>query len=664
MLNYRRSNILRNLIIVMVIFFLHNYASAQEEVHFNKIRVKAGRYITFSGKTTYCEKETEFTLADTIDYFISKRNVKKNTDQFYGKLKKRLQRRDDRISKTLYKVTFGKDQKTKKQVQTVESSISYFHPYRNRTIRNLYFKELNVFGTDIKDTAKVVRGPYHFLNRFHIPTHDRVINNNLLIREGDRINPMIMADNERVLRQLPFIKDAKIMVARRPSSGADVAVVTRDVFPLRFDINPSVLSGNRFGFSNINLFGTGHELETELLFNDRDRNVSHDTYLNIRNVRGTFISSSINVANSFSKEGAGVQFFRDFYTPNTLYAGGGEISRYRIRQIFLPNGQILGPNSDLTNSFELNSTQSTQDIWIGRAFTGIENLPIFLDLRRWRLLAAARINRVKFSDRPPVNETNNELFHHRTRFIASIGLSSRHYYKDVLVNFFGRTEDIPAGNLIQWTAGYEIGEFKSRKYAGIRFAKGDFIPNFGYLRGELNTGSFMYDGQLEQGVVQTKFGYFTRLYNYDFLKFRLFFNLEYTVGIRRRDLEIVDLNDPYGIRGFQSILLAGTRRFVFSQETVLFTPIYLAGFRVAAFNFIDVAFLKGTPFEGKTYSAVGVGVRMRNENLAFNTIQFRFAFYPFRPDDMGARDFVFSTRVSEPVEDFDLRGPDVVKFRN
>ncbi len=633
----------------------------QEEVHFDSVKVKKDHYITFGGKTIYCRTDTVLILADTVDYFQSRWNTTEQSDKFYGKIKKRLKRKDNRINRTLYKVAFGKDQSSKPKTQ-VESGMNYFRPYRNRTVSSIHLKKLDIFGTNIKDTAKVAKKPLLYLNKLHVNTHNRIIYHNLLLEEGHILKPAEAADSERILRQLPYIKDAKLMVAKRSGRRADVAVVTKDVFPLRIDFSPSIISGNSFGFSNINIFGTGHEFQTELNFNDRDRDVSHDSYLKIRNIRGTFVDSWINVAESFSKSGAGVLLFRDFVTPNTLYAGGGEFSRYTFRDIVLPNGQKLGSNAEDPQATIIKSIRNTQDVWIGRAFNGISDLPAFLDLRRWRMLAAIRLNRVAFSERPQVSENNNEPFHNRTRILLSVGLSSRHYYKDVLVNLFGRTEDIPAGNLLQLTVGQEFGQFKNRKYLGVKFTKGDFIPHFGYLRGEIDYGGFYNNGDVEQGVMQTKFNYFTRLYTYHFLKIRFFLNMKYTVGIRRANREIIDFDDPFGIRGYGSVEHSGTRRFIIDQESVFFTPIYFLGFRLVAFTFMDVGFLSGLPFSGPMQGALGGGIRLRNENLAFNTIQFRFGYYPNAPFDMSPTDFVFSTKVSEPIQDFDLREPTVVEF--
>jgi len=340
-------------------------------VHFDTVRIDAGHYLSFGNKVIFCPRDTVLILADTIDYFQSRHDITAKSHEFYSKLKTQLESKDGKFSEVFYKVTFGKDRLPNKEVRDVEASVDQFSPYGDQLIGTLSLKKLDIFGTDIDDTTLQVEGTKKFLNKLHIKTNDQIIYNNLILERGAVLRPTKVADNERILRQLPFIKDARILVspAQILSPEVDMVIITKDVFPLKFDVNPQEVSDGRFGLSNINLFGTGNELETDLIVNDRgDRGMGHDSYLKMRNIRGSFVSASLNVANSFSKEGAGIVFLRDFFTPNTTYAGGGELSRYTFREMRLSNGQILSPLTNIDTAIEISSTRNTQDFWIGRSF--------------------------------------------------------------------------------------------------------------------------------------------------------------------------------------------------------------------------------------------------------------------------------------------------------
>jgi hypothetical protein len=63
----------------------------------------------------------------------------------------------------------------------------------------------------------------------------------------------------------------------------------------------------------------------------------------------------------------------------------------------------------------------------------------------------------------------------------------------------------------------------------------------------------------------------------------------------------------------------------------LFTPWVLLGFHIAPLAFVDVAFIapKGnTVFYDKPFMGLGGGLRTRNENFVFGTIELKCYYYP------------------------------------
>ncbi len=70
------------------------------------------------------------------------------------------------------------------------------------------------------------------MNKTHFNTNENIIRKNLLFSEGDTISPLILSDNERILRQLPYIDDARIIVVPVSDDEADIVVYTKDVYSL------------------------------------------------------------------------------------------------------------------------------------------------------------------------------------------------------------------------------------------------------------------------------------------------------------------------------------------------------------------------------------------------------------------------------------------------
>jgi hypothetical protein len=70
---------------------------------------------------------------------------------------------------------------------------------------------------------------------------------------------------------------------------------------------------------------------------------------------------------------------------------------------------------------------------------------------------------------------------------------------------------------------------------------------------------------------------------------------------------------------------------IFNFEFVLFSPWYFYGFRFAPFAFADVGLISQSRYafkNSRTYAAIGAGIRIRNESLAFKTIILSFGYIP------------------------------------
>ena len=121
---------------------------------------------------------------------------------------------------------------------TIIKSEAYFTPFAGKVIRNIYYRKVKVFGPrNINDTAftssmKLLR----LANRLHYDSRQWVIRQSLFFREDQRVDPFELADNERYLRNRPFIQDARIYVKSAAGDSIDVEVVTKDLFEYGADL--------------------------------------------------------------------------------------------------------------------------------------------------------------------------------------------------------------------------------------------------------------------------------------------------------------------------------------------------------------------------------------------------------------------------------------------
>lgn len=617
----------------------------------DSVFVRGRSFLILADSSLYVENDTIIVFPDSVAIKLKKDETHRS-DEFYGKIKERLYK--TKFTKRLYKLLFKEPKREEpKKAPTIVTGNKYDR-FNGKTIDKIIVKKLEIFGTSINDTTK--RSDNWWLkigNKLHTYTRGRVIRNNIFFKTGDRVDPDLIVDSERILRALPFVRDSRIYLV--PGESEDVVnaiVVVKDVWSISFDGDASGPDRWDFRLTERNLFGLGHELSNEISFSQQENpQAGYAATYTINNIKNTFITGRFNFVSSQNLDRTEVNIFRNFITPETKYAGG----------IRITNQNNLVQRVEPDEVVEFFSKFNNQDFWLGRSYAINRT-----DNARSNLQLAARYSRIRFLERPLVSEDSNQLFFDSDLYLFSVGYSRRSYEKSSLIVGYGRTEDIPEGALYEITVGRDINEFNSRNYIATKLSWGGYLGRVGYVRPEITVGGFIRSERLEQGVLNLNVSYFSNLYRWKRLNFRQFFNVDFKSGIRRFDNEFITINDDFGVRGLNSIFLRGTRRLSLQSETVVFTPIYFIGFRMAMFTFIDVAVVNNSSsrlFRNQFYQGYGVGFRFRNENLAFNTIQIRFAWYPNTPVDAVNYDFDATGTASLQIGDFDVREPAILEFR-
>jgi outer membrane protein assembly factor BamA len=147
-----------------------------------------------------------------------------------------------------------------------------FQRYKDRIIRRIQIQTLE-FGVSIADTSsKGTDKLKRLANKLHSDTHDYVIRNNLYFSEGEKLSPYLMGDNERHLRDLPFLQDARILVRRVNGSkdSVDVYILTKDVLSLGGTFRMHSSQSISLGLSEDNFHGWGDKIQGQA-FLDLDR---------------------------------------------------------------------------------------------------------------------------------------------------------------------------------------------------------------------------------------------------------------------------------------------------------------------------------------------------------------------------------------------------------
>ncbi|MBN2523595.1 MAG: hypothetical protein JXB24_09995, partial [Bacteroidales bacterium] len=173
------------------------------------------------------------------------------------------------ITKKIYDyIVISPDARLSKNI-TSTSDINYLE-HSGKRIRNIKINRLNVFGSDInypayEDPNKIEK----LLNKTHINTNEKIIRKNLLFSEGDTISPLELSDNERIIRQLPFIDDARIIVFPVSENEADILILTKDVYSLGAELSFSGIKKGYLSAFDRNIFGMGHEFGIEIPYDSQ-----------------------------------------------------------------------------------------------------------------------------------------------------------------------------------------------------------------------------------------------------------------------------------------------------------------------------------------------------------------------------------------------------------
>lgn len=529
------------------------------------------------------------------------------------------------------------------------SSEKNYAGFTGKIIRKIEIKRLNVFGSDINNPDSFDPNKLeNFLNKTHANTNEIIIRKNLLFREGDTISPLTLSDNERLLRELPFIDDARILVAPVSTNEADILVLTKDVYSLGANISLNGMDKGSFSVFEKNIFGMGHEFGVEMPYNaDSSSSPGFGVNYYANNIRKSFVNLNLYYTDGFGKKTYGFDLSRKFVSSATKYAGG-----ISIRQ--------LSTSADLdTLPVPEKVRMNLQNYWLSRSFL-IDRESVL------RFIIGARYTNNNVFDHPFVLPESYHYLQQYKMFLGAVSFSIQRFYKANLVYGYGRTEDIPYGGLVSLTAGREINEFKHRYYFGSTFAIGESIKSLGYFYSTVGFSTFINKGNTEQGMLALRTNFISNLFYLGRYRLRNFLDIDYTRGFARYSDESLRIIGENGFSGFSNDSVFSAQRLSAGIESVLFSPVNFYGFRFALFGFADFGFLfDSNQFigSGNNLTAIGLGIRIRNDNLVLNTFQIRLGIFPNLPEYSSVRNMVISGQKLMKPYNFEPGPPSLLPYR-
>ena len=537
----------------------------------------------------------------------------------------------------------------------IQSPSDVYLEAEGRTITKIRIVRLKPFGVSIADSAtRNINWLGKAGNAIHVTTREFVIRNALMFKEGDKINRYKLADTERYLRSFSYINDARVSVIPVSNDQAEVVVVVQDVFPYSVDFGTNFSSRAKVAIANRDIIGLGFELRAgAFIDSDKDRLMGYQAAMRFPHIGRSFVSFQADYLDRYENQRYGFTLNRDFYAPTTQYAG--HLAFYHARTPV----RYSHPDNKKTEIDPITIRYNHLDVWLGRSFQIDKNSS---SKQRKNITVSLGVQQMRFFDRPENAEELYYQFQNRTTYLASLTYSQQAYYKTNLIYNFGRTEDIPYGYMLSIISGKEFNEKYNRPYMGVNFATGYFVPWLGYISSAASWGTFLRNGS-DQGIVDYGLNYFTNLYVLGNFKHRTFINGQYTRQLANHLKDRLIIDGDFGIPGFRNDSILGRHRFNLSIEHDSFTPWNLYGFNFVVYAFAYLSWL-GDYNEpiilSHLYSSFGVGVRIRNNRLIFNTLQIQFAYFPNIPDNSRFNYCTFShERVLQP-RNFMPQAPEII----
>ncbi len=608
------------------------------------IVIPSGSYVQIKDSISYFSNDTILWVPTGVDPYVIYETERNR--EFYDSLKLKASRKP--LTKKIYDLVVVAPELSNQKEITKESDKNYIE-YEGKKIRKIEVRRLNVFGTNISNPAEKPPEKFeNFLNKTHVNTLEGIIRKNLLFKTGESISPLVLSDNERLLRRLSFIDDARIIVVPVSEEEADIIVITKDVYSLGATYDYRGFKRGNVSLFEKNIFGLGHELGFDFPFDtEKSKYPGFGINYKIDNISKTFINFRAFFMDGLGQTGYGFSFDRPLVSSSTKYAGGISVTQMYTSEDF-DTMEVAEPVS-----------YNLQDYWLSRSF-------LFNTDEVKRLVIGARYYNNNVFEHPEIYPDSYYKYQQYKIFLGSVAFSHQKYYKTNLIYSYGRTEDVPYGAMIRFTGGREFNEFKTRTYLGSDISLGKSFRKIGYIHSSFALGGYLVDNREEQGVFAVRMNYFSNLLTSGRNKIRNFVKIDYTRGVGRYSDEYLRFLRENGFTGFRNDSIRGTQRLTLSLESVLFSPANFLGFRFAYYGFADLGYLSDSNeiiANGFILSAIGLGLRVRNNNLLFNTLDVRIAFFPVKPEYSRINNIVVSAEQLLKPYNFDPGPPSVIQYR-
>ncbi|TRZ75347.1 MAG: hypothetical protein D4R94_06905 [Chitinophagaceae bacterium] len=507
--------------------------------------------------------------------------------------------------------------------------------YEGKRIRSIQIEQKH-FGTSVTNANNIKKDALtKFADKLHNKNSENTIRKNLLIHEQEILDPLVIAYNEKWLRDLPYLQDARILssLSTLDTNEVDIYIITKDIFPFggSFNIRNADSYNATFSTENANDGGNAFSLSHNFDKN-REINTGWGFDYTSRNVKGSFTDITLgaksfapNIADGeLSESTFYINGNRPLLTPNSKWTWGFDFNKANNKNVFLSKW------SDSLFNSTYNYNLKYFDAWIGYQLFSKQyslkanNSHYFVQMRYFENL---------FQQRPTDYLAQiDKNYQNIQAYLSSFTLFKQKIIRTQYLYGFGRNEDLPTGKSAVITAGTYSRERNALPYLGIQLESYKLLKNENFRHTILSAGSSYDDGQLQDLRFIVSLEQINKLrYLESGFKYRSIINVSFTETLKNKFNEALLISSSYGIPQLNNERIYGGSRITANWESVWYNSKSFFGFRTSPFAFGNITYLRtvGQPIgDGDIYSSLGSGMRLRNENLIFGTIELKAFYFP------------------------------------
>lgn len=484
----------------------------------------------------------------------------------------------------------------------------FFKKYNGKIVRNISTLRIPLLEGDVNDTLWGEFNKWGRILNWHPQTKKSLIIGSGLVMEGDKVEGTVLADMERLVREMSTIRDAKLYV--RPVAGTDsvdLVMATQDYFPLSASGNYQSPESFTARISDRNI--TGSAVEIGLVY-QRNASLDPDDAYSVSvqqpNLFRRFIYGRVYAQERGARAEQGIEFSRGFLSEALRDIGGVFFRNITDRNV---------PDSASSKFRTLNG-----GFWYGR---------VLKTRYEWTLIPAISYEFNVFPKPLPGSVYYSYLKQERHIMLASLNFIQRRFLRSALVKVFGISEYIPVGFSFKVIGGVENTSVFARNYVGGQAEYATFVNDVGYFSASVVNSTFLRLGDVEDQLRAINGTYYTPLMKLGPTRWRQFLDVDYKSVEKPATSGLFTLKGPWS--DSLGINPQGDELYRIGLRTVFFMPWYIYGFRFSFYDGFEFNWIKSEGVyenEKRYFPTFRLGLRLQNDLLTYTAFSFQAAWSP------------------------------------